>query len=137
MVRREQILGDEARSRVPGEYVEQLPHAANPPTLFLPIMKLAQSLASNASAQDAALLSGPHASTIARERWMDFLWRAWPRLLLWFQWFDRLQAGPVAGSYRCSLLAACMEPGVWGLVAFTVDRFLYAPCCVQQPLHAT
>lgn len=100
---REQILGDEARSRVPDEYVAQLPHAANPPTLFLPIMKLAQSLAQNASAQDQALLKGLHASSISRERWLDFLQRAWPRLLLWFRWFDRLQAGPVSGSYRWAI----------------------------------
>ena len=107
MVRREQILGDEARSRVPGEYVEQLPHAANPPTLFLPIMKLAQSLAANATPEDAALLGGLQARGIARARWADFLRRAWPRLLLWFRWFHRLQAGPVPGSYRCPLPRAC------------------------------
>jgi hypothetical protein len=101
---REQILGEEARSRVPDEYVSQLPDVANPPTLFLPIMKVAQSLAKNSSAQADALLSGMHASKIPRERWIDFLQRAWPRLLLWFQWFDRLQAGPVHGSYRCPIL---------------------------------
>jgi hypothetical protein len=93
---------------VPDEYVAQLPHAANPPTLFLPIMKLAQSLTKDASAQDEALLNGAHAGGITRERWLDFLRRAWPRLLLWFRWFDRLQAGPVAGSYRCRNLAVCM-----------------------------
>lgn len=34
-IAREQILGEEARSRVPEEFVTQFPHHANPPTLFL------------------------------------------------------------------------------------------------------
>ena len=34
---REQILGPEARSRVPDEFQVQYPHYANPPTLFLVI----------------------------------------------------------------------------------------------------
>lgn len=34
-VAREQILGDEARSKVPSEFQVQYPHYANPPTLFV------------------------------------------------------------------------------------------------------
>lgn len=36
-IAREQILGDEARSKVPSEFQVQFPHHANPPTLFIAI----------------------------------------------------------------------------------------------------
>ncbi|ORZ41208.1 glycoside hydrolase [Catenaria anguillulae PL171] len=41
-IAREQILGEEARSRVPEEFQVQSPHIANPPTLGLAVMALAQ-----------------------------------------------------------------------------------------------
>ncbi|CAG8817242.1 19788_t:CDS:2, partial [Racocetra fulgida] len=34
---REQILGEEARSKVPREFQTQYPHYANPPTLLMPL----------------------------------------------------------------------------------------------------
>ena len=40
-----QILGEEARSRVPAEFVVQDPSAANPPTLFLALADMARSVA--------------------------------------------------------------------------------------------
>ena len=99
---REQILGAEARSRVPDEFIPQLPEAANPPTLFLPLMALAQALHPDASIAEKALLANaPH---IKRHQWVDFLQRAWPKLLAWYRWFDGSQAGPQAGSYRCAAL---------------------------------
>eukprot|EP00210_Caulerpa_lentillifera_P004636 g4422.t1 len=60
---REQILGEEARSRVPPEFIVQDPLVGNPPTLFLPLMELLST--SN--------------STI-------FFKLAWPRLVQWFNW---------------------------------------------------
>eukprot|EP01083_Nonionella_stella_P004423 12790_1 len=39
-IAREQIIGDEARSRVPQEFQIQRPHIANPPTMFLAIEAL-------------------------------------------------------------------------------------------------
>ena len=39
-----QILGEEARSRVPPEFVVQDPSAANPPTLFLALADMARSI---------------------------------------------------------------------------------------------
>jgi hypothetical protein len=41
---REQILGAEARQRVPEEFVIQDPTHANPPSLFLPIANMARQL---------------------------------------------------------------------------------------------
>lgn len=40
-----QILGAEARSRVPDEYVMQHPTSANPPTLFLVLAQMASQIA--------------------------------------------------------------------------------------------
>lgn len=44
-----QILGAEARSRVPEEYIVQDPSSANPPTLFLPLAQMANQIAAAAS----------------------------------------------------------------------------------------
>lgn len=43
-IAREQILGDEARSRVPAEFQTQYPHFANPPTLVLPLLSLVKKM---------------------------------------------------------------------------------------------
>ena len=39
---RVQILGEEARARVPADFLVQSPDVANPPTLFLPLADMAQ-----------------------------------------------------------------------------------------------
>jgi Glycosyl hydrolase family 63 C-terminal domain len=96
---REQILGAEARSRVPEEYLAQLPEAANPPTLFLPLMAIAQALAAPAGGNGAGGMS-PLTHGVPRGALLDFLRRAWPRLLLWRQWFMERQAGPEPASFR-------------------------------------
>jgi mannosyl-oligosaccharide glucosidase len=44
-IAREQILGDEARSKVPQEFITQYPHHANPPTLILPVWEFVERLA--------------------------------------------------------------------------------------------
>ena len=43
-IAREQILGEEARARVPAEFMVQDPQAANPPTLFLVLADMARGL---------------------------------------------------------------------------------------------
>ncbi|XP_003413742.1 mannosyl-oligosaccharide glucosidase [Loxodonta africana] len=76
---REQVLGDEARARVPPEFLVQRAAHANPPTLLLPVAHMLE-------AGDPADLA--------------FLRRAFPRLLAWFSWLHQSQAGPVPLSYR-------------------------------------
>lgn len=85
---REQILGAEARSRVPDEFVIQRTTNANPPALFLPLQKMAEEIAGLSEEQRRA---DPTA---------HFLEAAFPRLELWLDWYLESQRGPVPGSFR-------------------------------------
>jgi mannosyl-oligosaccharide glucosidase len=100
---REQILGAEARARVPQEFVVQHPTHANPPSLFLPIAAVARAAAAAGGAGDEV----GAADAAAARAWLG---RAWPRLEAWYAWFNRTQVGPLPGSYRC----APRRAGVWG-----------------------
>ncbi|MCO5574989.1 hypothetical protein L7F22_028786 [Adiantum nelumboides] len=83
---REQILGKEARSKVPEEFVLQHTSNANPPTLFLAIQDYLSTLSeespSNFGGEDRA-----------------FLESSFPRLQAWFNWFNTSQVGKLPGSY--------------------------------------
>ncbi|XP_023654927.1 mannosyl-oligosaccharide glucosidase isoform X2 [Paramormyrops kingsleyae] len=81
---REQILGDEARSKVPAEFVVQWNENANPPTLFLTLQAL---LDAESSGRRSAATEG-------------FFRRIFPRLRTWFEWYNVTQSGPLPGSYR-------------------------------------
>ena len=76
---REQILGDEARSKVPKEFQVQYPHYANPPTLFLTLEALLDKMELSAD-------KGPY---------MDFLRNIYPKLKLHYQWYRKTQFGEV------------------------------------------
>ena len=80
---REQPLGAEAEARVPSEFLPQRRLHANPPTLILRLQRSLDRGGGTLSATDAAL---------AR--------RLWPRLVKWYAWFTRTQAGEVRGSFR-------------------------------------
>ncbi|KDP35806.1 hypothetical protein JCGZ_10442 [Jatropha curcas] len=84
---REQILGSEALSKVPEEFVLQYPTNGNPPTLFLVISDLLYGIKNNkfTSAENNEITS--------------FLERAYVRLEAWFQWFNTTQSGKEIGSY--------------------------------------
>ena len=80
---REQILGSESRARVPEEFIVQHNQNANPPTLFLPLQSMVQSLAISGNPSD-----------------LDYLRRVFPRLKVWYSWFNTSQTGPLPGTYR-------------------------------------
>lgn len=73
---REQILGEEARAKVPPEFLLQQPGTANPPTLLLALERLL-----------------PEAPP-------GYLRRLFPRLRAWLDWFNRTQAGPLPLTFR-------------------------------------
>jgi len=75
---REQILGDEARTKVPSDFVVQHNENANPPTLILPIKSMV----------DKGVLDE------------TYLWKILPRLKAWFNWFNTTQLGNLPSTYR-------------------------------------
>ncbi|EXJ93132.1 mannosyl-oligosaccharide glucosidase [Capronia epimyces CBS 606.96] len=81
-IAREQILGPEARSKVPEEFQVQYPHYANPPTLFLIIDILMDKLSDTA----------PGAQ---KERIESELRTLYPLLKRQYYWFRRTQFGDI------------------------------------------
>lgn len=82
-IAREQILGPEARSKVPAEFQVQYPHYANPTTLFLVL----EALAGKAESKDAS--ANEKAAIEAR------LAKLYPLLQKHYQWYRRTQAGDI------------------------------------------
>lgn len=82
-IAREQILGPEARSKVPAEFQVQYPHYANPTTLFLAVEALVTKLESN------DLSSSEKANIRSR------LINLYPLLQKHYQWYRRTQAGDI------------------------------------------
>jgi len=78
-IAREQILGDEARSKVPREFQVQYPHYANPPTLFLTLEALLNKMETSEN----------------KEPYMDFLRSIYPKLQLHYQWYRHTQFGDI------------------------------------------
>lgn len=79
---REQILGHEAETRVPEEFIAQTPDHANPPTLYFPIESL--------------MLS----KGILNEQEKAFLDRAFTQLSNNFLWYLRTQQGKAKNTFR-------------------------------------
>lgn len=84
---REQILGAEALSKVPEEFVLQHPSNGNPPTLFL----LLRDLISNTRLKSF--------SAKENDEIITFLDRAYVRLGAWFEWFNTTQLGKDTGNF--------------------------------------
>ncbi|XP_054712390.1 mannosyl-oligosaccharide glucosidase-like [Uloborus diversus] len=80
---REQILGLEARERVPAEFVVQRNTNANPPAFFLTLEKLLMKMKSGSIPED-----------------IGFLKQILPRLKVWFDWLNKTQNGMIPGTYR-------------------------------------
>ena len=80
---REQILGLEARAKVPHEFVVQRNENANPPTLLLTLHSMVRDFSEN------------------EPTWFKpYLTRLWPRLEVWISWFNSTQNGPTYGTFR-------------------------------------
>ncbi|KAL7171743.1 hypothetical protein ACSBR2_036415 [Camellia fascicularis] len=84
---REQILGDEARSKVPEEFIIQHPTNGNPPTLFLVLRDLVCGMKRNKF------------TATERDQISSVLDLAFVRLEAWFQWFNTTQSGKDMSSY--------------------------------------
>lgn len=82
-IAREQILGPEARSKVPQEFQVQYPHYANPPTLFMILDAFVDKL--NADTYDAS-----HAAALK-----DHIRKLYPLLKRQYFWFRKTQWGDI------------------------------------------
>lgn len=98
---REQILGAEARSKVPEEFQVQYPHYANPPTLFLVIesfMERLRALNGSAPAEKETLSQDQKLYTAHLENaelGEAYLRKVYPLLMRQYQWFRRTQKGDI------------------------------------------
>jgi mannosyl-oligosaccharide glucosidase len=101
---REQILGDEARSRVPQEFQVQHDTHANPPMLFITILHFMNSLKQR---QQKLVESGVpdvqiqlETDTTEIENGREYLKKMYPLLLKNYKWIVKTQQGPKPFSFR-------------------------------------
>ncbi|RXG42807.1 hypothetical protein VDGE_08395 [Verticillium dahliae] len=100
-IAREQILGPEARSKVPEEFQVQYPHYANPPTLFLIIEDFMERLRKNNGTRAAEKetfspkesLQTAHLDNV--ELGEEYLRRIYPLLRRQYDWFRKTQRGDI------------------------------------------
>ena len=85
---REQILGTEARSKVPAEFQVQYPHYANPPTLFMVLEALLDKAESKSSSAELSTLLKP---------WLE---KTYPLLQKNYEWYRKTQFGDIKSYER-------------------------------------
>jgi len=107
-IAREQILGEEARSKVPAEFQTQYPHYANPPTLLMAVASFIERLQQTADkgvksdyGQDVLGVEDMFSDKVTR-RYLDnpelakhYLMELYPLLQRHLEWFRRTQAGDI------------------------------------------
>jgi mannosyl-oligosaccharide glucosidase len=95
---REQILGAEARSKVPAEFQVQYPHYANPPTLFMVITSFLDKLDTQKSdlSNSQVLTDKSYSMQLSsREAALEYLRTLYPLLKKHYFWFRKTQAGDI------------------------------------------
>ncbi|ANB14481.1 Cwh41p [Sugiyamaella lignohabitans] len=98
-IAREQILGPEARSKVPTEFRTQYPHYANPPTLMLLFSNIAKrahewSQSEHGTNFDGSLVLG-NAHIEYPELLFSYAEKIYPELQSHYEWFRRTQKGEI------------------------------------------
>ncbi|KAF2837098.1 glycoside hydrolase family 63 protein [Patellaria atrata CBS 101060] len=97
-IAREQILGAEARSKVPPEFQVQYPHYANPPTLFMVLTTFIEKLRQEASTPtDQEVIPGVQYSgrLINGAVGLNYLKELYPLLKRQYAWFKKTQRGEI------------------------------------------
>ncbi|KAH7058874.1 glycoside hydrolase [Macrophomina phaseolina] len=99
-IAREQILGAEARSKVPPEFQVQYPHYANPPTLFFILSEFIAKLQAQAQKSDGSqqpIVSGQKYTMYLQnhEAAVQYLRDLYPLVKRHYFWFRRTQAGDI------------------------------------------
>lgn len=101
-IAREQILGPEARSKVPSEFQVQNPSIANPPTLMLVFERLLELTQPVYEFQDEeqTMSSFGDSDLSQREMLIKYAREIYPKLKKHFEWFRRTQRGDMANFGR-------------------------------------
>lgn len=97
-IAREQILGPEARSKVPPEFQTQYPHYANPPTLFLVLIEFLNKLQAVKSGESGVKQSGNDVRSTYLEKpelAESYLRQLYPLLRRQYFWFKKTQWGDI------------------------------------------
>lgn len=87
-IAREQILGHEARSKVPAEFQVQYPHYANPPTLFMVLEALLDRVQGKSKDLEVGKILKP---------WLE---QTYPLLQRNFDWYRKTQFGDIKSYER-------------------------------------
>jgi mannosyl-oligosaccharide glucosidase len=107
-IAREQILGQEARSKVPPEFTIQYPHYANPPTLFMALEAFMDKVNSNVNKSTAPVtLDNQDATASLRsatvrhpELSQAYLRSFYPLLKKHYNWYRKTQRGEISSYDR-------------------------------------
>ena len=104
-IAREQILGAEARSKVPAEFQVQYPQFANPPTLFLTLEAFLDRMKTVKEEQSARETRDDtehayHSYLLNQKASMKYLQNLYPQLQRHYEWFRKTQKGEVKAYYR-------------------------------------
>lgn len=96
-IAREQILGDEARSKVPPEFQVQYPHYANPPTLFMILETLIDKLQINEAGAGQMGMADDLRSAYFKtpDLALSYLRSLYPLLRRQYFWFRKTQWGDI------------------------------------------
>jgi mannosyl-oligosaccharide glucosidase len=102
-IAREQILGAEAESAMPADFIAQLPHIANPPTMFLVVSKFLDML------KGTMKYHGHESLYLGKaETGKAFVAQLYPLLKRHYEWFRKSQFGDVEAN---SIPAANLNEG--------------------------
>ena len=93
-IAREQILGPEARSKVPPEFQTQYPHYANPPTLLLLVQPLVSRLT-----KATPYRGNPSVYLASESAARSLLEDIYPLLCRHYRWFRTTQAGDLSKAF--------------------------------------
>ncbi|KAJ3320457.1 Processing alpha glucosidase I [Boothiomyces sp. JEL0866] len=92
-VAREQILGDEARSKVPKEFQTQYTYYANPPTMVGGLRKILDIMKRPFTISKHLVKLDPDGSQNSKTDGFKFLHEVYPKFKLQYEWFKLTQQG--------------------------------------------